>query len=118
MPSTRPAAEPDDDARGAVAPGWTFLTNHAHVLLAIGRDPHVRLRDVAEQVGITERATQKIVADLVDAGYLSRTRRGRRNEYTVATDQPFRHPLEAGHRVDELLEVLAPPAVDKRSPVR
>ena len=88
--------------------GWTFLTNHAHVLVAIGRDPHVRLRDVAEQVGITERAAQKIVADLVDAGYVSRAREKRRNTYTVARDRPFRHPLEAGHQLDELLAVLVP----------
>jgi predicted transcriptional regulator len=88
--------------------GWTFLTNHAHVLVAIARDPQVRLRDVAAQVGITERAAQKIVADLVAAGYLSRIREGRRNAYTVASGRPFRHPLEAGHQLDELLAVLVP----------
>jgi AraC-like DNA-binding protein len=89
-------------------PGWTFLTNHAHVLLAIARDPQIVLRDVAQQVGITERATQKIVADLAAAGYLTRTRRGRRNEYRVAHARPLRHPLEADHDIGELLAVLVP----------
>lgn len=90
------------------AVGWTFLTNHAHVLLAIARDPRARLREIAEQVGVTERAAQKIVADLVEGGYIARSRQGRRNEYTVAAGRPFRHPLEAGHELDELLAVLVP----------
>ena len=90
----------------ATAVGWTFLTNHAHVLLVIARDPHMTLRDVAAQVGITERATQKIVADLEVAGYLTRARHGRRNSYTISTGQPFRHPVTAGHDVDELLGIL------------
>ena len=89
---------------------WTFLTNHAHVLLAIARDPHVRLRDVGLTVGITERAAQKIVADLVTAGYLTKARSGRRNNYTVATGRPFRHPLTAGHDLDKLLDLLVPQA--------
>ena len=88
--------------------GWTFLTNHAHVLLAIARDPQITLRAAAAMVGITERATQKIVADLEAGGYLTRTRHGRRNHYTVATGRSFRHPLTAGHEVDELLAVLVP----------
>jgi len=87
---------------------WTFLTNHAHVLLAIARDPQVRLRDVAVMVGITERAVQKIVADLVTAGYLTKARVGRRNSYIVATGRPFRHPLTAGHDLDKLLHLLLP----------
>ena len=87
---------------------WTFLTNHAHVLLAIARDRHVRLRDVALKVGITERAAQKIVADLVTAGYLTRARVGRRNSYTVVTGRHFRHPLNAGHDLDKLLDLLVP----------
>ena len=83
------------------------MTNHAHVLLVIARDPQITLREVAARVGITERATQKIVADLEAAGYLTRARHGRRNGYTIATGQPFRHPLAAGHDVDGLLEFLA-----------
>lgn len=90
----------------ATALGWTFLTNHAHVLLAIARDPNMTLREVAAAVRITERATQKIVADLEASGYLTRTREGRRNHYTIAAHRPFRHPMIAGHEVDELLRIL------------
>jgi hypothetical protein len=85
---------------------WTFLTNHAHVLLCIARDPMIRLRDVAEQVGITERATQRIVADLVAEGYVSRVRAGRRNRYRVNESLPLRHPLDVGCDVGALLGVL------------
>ena len=99
----------------AGAAGWTFLTNHAHVLLTIARDPQTTMRKVAAGVGITERATQKIVADLVAAGYLTKTRHGRRNSYIVATGRPFRHPLTAGHGLDELLSVLV---LNKRSVIR
>jgi len=86
---------------------WTFLTNHAHVLIAIARAPNSTLRQVAVEVGITERATQKIVADLDAAGYLTRVRIGRRNSYTVNTG-PFRHHLNVGHDVDALLDLLVP----------
>ncbi len=85
---------------------WTFLTNHAHVLLCVARDPGARLRDVAEAVGITERAAQRIVAELVDAGYLKREREGRRNRYEIEPDLPLRHPLEREHAVGEILAVL------------
>ena len=92
---------------------WTFLTNHAHVLLCVARDPGIRHRDVAERVGITERAAQRIVADLVEAGYLERTREGRRNRYRLERELPLRHPLEHDHRIGEILAVLQrddPPA--------
>ena len=88
--------------------GWTFLTNHAHVLLVIARDQQVTLREAAARVGITERAAQAIVADLVTAGYLTRTRRGRRNVYAIPAHRPLRHPLDAGHGLDELLDLLVP----------
>jgi predicted transcriptional regulator len=88
--------------------GWTFLTNHAHVLLCIATDPDVRLRDVATQVGITERAAQSIVADLVEEGYLTRTRVGRRNTYALDPSRRLRHQLEDKHSVGELLSVLLP----------
>lgn len=88
-------------------PGWTFLTNHSHVLLCIARDPGVRLRDAAARVGITERAAQRIVADLTAAGYLTATREGRRNRYHVNPALPLRHPLEHDHRIGEILAVLA-----------
>ena len=102
------AAEPGP-ARGAK--GWTFLTNHAHVLLAIARDPSVRLRDVADAVGITERAAQAIVADLEADGYLHRRRVGRRNQYTVNPSGHFRHPAEADRSIGDLLALFTgPPA--------
>lgn len=88
------------------AGGWTFLTNHAHVLLCIARDPDIRVRDIALRVGITERAAQKIVHDLADDGYVSVTRVGRRNQYRLLPGGRFRHPLEDQHEVAELLDVF------------
>jgi len=85
---------------------WTFLTNHAHVLVLLDRDPDMRMRDLADRVGITERATQRIISELVDSGYLTRRRQGRRNTYTVHGDQPLRHPLESQHTVAELLRAV------------
>jgi predicted DNA-binding transcriptional regulator len=85
---------------------WTFLTNHGQVLLCIARDRGVRIRDIAAAVGITERAAQRIVADLVEGGYVERTRVGRRNEYTVHPDRPLRHPLSQDHVIGEILEAL------------
>ncbi len=90
-------------------PGWTFLTNHGHVLLCIANDPGVRLRDVAERVGITERAAQRIVADLVEAGYITRKRVGRRNAYEIHPERPLRHPVEQAHSVGELFRLIRPP---------
>lgn len=92
-----------DDER----PSWTFLTNHAHVLVCIASNPQVRLREIADLVGIGERAAQGIVSDLVEAGYVSRTRVGRRNHYQVDPRRPLRHPLEQHHQIGELLAVLA-----------
>ena len=86
---------------------WTFLTNHAHVLLCIADDPDIRLRDIATRVGITERAAQKIVADLSADGYVSVTRVGRRNQYRIIPGGRFRHPLESQHEVSELLDLFA-----------
>ena len=94
---------------------WTFLTNHAHVLLCVARDPAARLRDVADDVGITERAAQRIVADLVEAGYLERERVGRRNRYRLHPELPLRHPLEHEHAIGEILMVLTQPT---RPPAR
>lgn len=85
---------------------WTFLTNHAHVMLCLARDPGMRLRDVAEKVGITERAAQRIVAELEESGYLRRERTGRRNHYELEPSAPLRHPLESEHQIGELLGVL------------
>lgn len=85
---------------------WTFFSNHGHVLVCLGQDADARLRDVAQSVGITERAVQKIVADLEAAGVVSRERRGRRNHYRLHTDRPLRHPIEAHRNVGALLAVL------------
>ncbi|GGL29672.1 helix-turn-helix transcriptional regulator [Planomonospora parontospora] len=85
---------------------WTFLTNHARVLLMIAQDPQIRLRDVAAEIGITERAAQAIVADLEEAGYLTRTRVGRRNHYSIDATRRFRHPAEADVRIDSLLSIF------------
>lgn len=87
-------------------PRWTFVTNHTQVLLCIARDPDVRLRDIATRIGITERATQRILADLVDAGYVKRRRQGRRNSYTVNPDMRMRHPAQTGHDIGEVLDIL------------
>jgi DNA-binding IclR family transcriptional regulator len=93
--------------------GWTFLTNHSHVLLCIAEDPGIRGRDIAERVGITERSAQSIIADLVDGGYLTREKVGRRNHYQVHPALPLRHPIEQDHQVAELLRLVKAP---KRRP--
>jgi len=87
-------------------PTWVFLTNHAHVLLRIARDPDSRTRDIAQQVGITERAAQRIVSDLVAAGYLTRTKNGRRNRYTVNRHGHLRHPVFNQLEIGPLLDIL------------
>ena len=85
---------------------WTFLTNHAQVLLCLADTPDIRLRDVAERVGITERATQRILADLTEAGYVKRDRIGRRNQYTIDRQHAMRHSAQLGYEVDALLAAL------------
>jgi len=85
---------------------WTFLTNHAQVLLCLAETPDIRLRDVAERVGITERATQRILAVLVDAGYVKTERVGRRNRYTVDRQHAMRHSAQLGHEIGALLQAL------------
>jgi len=86
---------------------WTFLTNHGHVLICIARDPTIRLRDVAAQLGVTERTAQTIVNDLAAAGYLGRSRVGNRSRYAVRRDLPFRHPVERDHAVGKLIAFLS-----------
>jgi DNA-binding MarR family transcriptional regulator len=94
-------------SRGAHAKPWTFVTSHTQVLLCIAGDPEVRMRDVADTVGITERAAQRILADLVEAGYVERTRVGRRNHYKVNTTKAMRHTSQDGHAIGDLLDLLA-----------
>jgi DNA-binding IclR family transcriptional regulator len=86
---------------------WTFLTNHAQVLLCLAETPDIRLRDVAQRVGITERATQRILAELVEAGYVKAERVGRRNRYTVDRGHAMRHSAQLGHDIGTLLEALS-----------
>lgn len=87
--------------------GWTFLTNHTHVLLCLYRNPEITLREVAIQVGITERMVQKIVAELVEAAYVDATRVGRRNTYRISVDKKLRHPLESHRSIGDMLENLS-----------
>jgi DNA-binding IclR family transcriptional regulator len=90
----------------ALSPGWTFLTNHAQVLVCIAHDPGVRLRDIGERVGITERASHRIVVELVDAGYLTRRRTGRRNHYTINAQLPLPDAIAREQSIGELLTIL------------
>lgn len=85
---------------------WTFLSNHAHVLLLLAKDPELRLRDAADRIGITERAVQRIVADLEASRYLQRERQGRRNRYRVNRDLPLRHPIEAHRKIASLIALV------------
>jgi predicted transcriptional regulator len=95
------------------AHGWTFLTNHGHVLVCLAATPDARLRDVAERVGITERAVQQIVRELEQSGYVVKKRVGRRNNYAVVRAGRFRHPLESGTSVGEFIDLVL--AADKGS---
>jgi DNA-binding MarR family transcriptional regulator len=98
----RGSAATDDEA----ARQWTFLSNHGHVLVCIARDPDIRLSDLAHLVGIRERAAHRIVNDLVEAGYVKREKRGRRNHYVVRRNRHLRHPIERVHLIGELLAVV------------
>lgn len=85
--------------------GWTFLSNHSHVIIALAKDPELRIRDLAEQVGITERAVAQVLSDLAAAGVLERRRVGRRNAYSINQDVPLRHPVEAHRTVGDILRL-------------
>jgi predicted transcriptional regulator len=87
---------------------WRFLSNHTQVLLCLHRDPDARFRDIAQAVGITERAAQRIVADLIESGYVESERVGRRNRYRIRSEIAMRHPAQRGHEIGELLELLEP----------
>ena len=94
----KPTAEPRS---------WTFLTNHAHVLLAISATPDLRLKDIAERVAVTERTAMQIVTDLERSGIIERQKRGRRNHYVVQAHHPLRHPLEEHHEVADLIAAIS-----------
>ncbi len=85
---------------------WTFLTNHSHVLLCLAEDSAMRMRDIAREVGITERAVQRIISDLVDAGYIGIVREGRRNTYKINTGMHLRHPIEREKTIRELIDLI------------
>ncbi len=89
-----------------VGRGWTFLSNHAHVLVCVAEAPDARIRDIAQRVGITERAASNIVADLEHDGYITRERQGRNNHYRLHRDLPLRHPIENHRRIGDLLALL------------
>ena len=95
-------------------PTWTFLSNHAQVLLCIANDPGVRLREIGDQVGITERAVHRIVHELDEAGYLARKRDGRRNRYTISHDLPLPDRLAGNQKIGDLLEILTATPGDAR----
>lgn len=105
-PVDAPQAEGDERTRPGAAHRWTFLSNHAHVLICLARDRQMRMRDVAERIGITERAVMKIVADLEGEGLLERHREGRRNAYDLHLEQPLRHPIEEHRTVGELVQLI------------
>lgn len=94
---------------GRTPPRWTFITNHGHVLLAVAADHDARVEDLAARVGISTRAALSILRDLEEAGYLTRTRRGRRTHYELQPHQRLRHPATSAHEVGELLAVFLPP---------
>ncbi len=93
-------------SRAAASPSWTFLTNHSHVLICIAQDPEARMRDIADRVGITERAVQRIVEELTEAGYLKVEKVGRRNRYGVVGKKYLRHTLEEHVQISEMLGIV------------
>lgn len=106
-----------DESAQPTQGSWTFLTNHAHVLICLRTDPTLRVRDLAVLVGITERAAHRILVDLIRTGYITKERAGRRNRYRLNLDHPMRHPLERSTPVRELIEALAGSASAARSPL-
>jgi DNA-binding transcriptional regulator PaaX len=90
-------------------PSWTFLTNHGHVMVCIAQQPDIRLSEIGQKVGIGERAVHRIVHELIEAGYLTSTKVGRRNVYQLDLERPLRHPLESSHRLGAILDPLSAP---------
>lgn len=88
-------------------PSWTFLSNHGHVMVCVAQDPEMRTRDISDRVGITERATQAIIADLVEGGYVKRTKIGRRNHYEILANLPLRHSVEQPNKLGDLLNLVS-----------
>ena len=93
-------------ATSETSQNWTFLSNHAHVLVCVAKNPDVRLSEVAELVGVRERTAHRIVHELIDAGYISVKKVGRNNVYSVDLEKPLRHPLEAEHNIHAIVTPL------------
>ncbi|GIW52373.1 MAG: hypothetical protein KatS3mg081_1728 [Gemmatimonadales bacterium] len=106
MPPRKPKPKRDVEKRKAEEAQWTFLTNHAHVLLCLAKDPTMRMREIAAEVGITERAVQRIIGELEEAGYIERLRKGRRNAYRIHGTLPLRHPIEQHRRIRDLIRLI------------
>lgn len=114
--NSEPEAENPAPASGKTPPTsrWTFLTNHAHVLIALNENPDSILREIAALVGITERAVQRIVQELEEEGFIKREKVGRKNRYDVLTDQALRHPLESHRKIGDLLALIERPTELKK----
>lgn len=95
-----------EDTEGRLDTSWTFMTNHAHVMLCLRTDPTLRVRDLADRVGITERAAHRILTQLMRSGYIAKERNGRRNRYRLDLDRPMRHPLERSVPVRNLIDAV------------
>lgn len=102
MAATKPARA----SRGGTTPAWTYLSNHAHVLIYLARRPDATMREAADAIGITERAVQRIISELDEDGVLRRIRNGRRNEYEIDAARPLKHPVESHCSVRELLALI------------
>lgn len=102
MPANNSSKSPQDNADNQ----WTFFTNHTHVLVCLLQDPTLPLRVVAERIGITERAVQRLVTNLEKAGVLTKVKEGRQNRYILHLDQALRHPLEKDHTIGEVLNLI------------
>ncbi len=112
MPKNITPNEGHAASRAKPVDGWSFLSSHAQVLLSLGRAPERRLREVAAELGLTERSVQGLVSDLERARYLTRVRVGRRNRYEIHSERHMRHPLVAHNEITALLNLLGPPSRD------
>ena len=101
-----PKSTPRRPVPAGPAAGWTFLTNHGHVLVCVAKNPDIRVSEIADLVGIGERAAHRILGDLVRDGYVNRKKSGRRNVYSVNFSRPLRHPLESDHSIGELFRTV------------
>jgi DNA-binding MarR family transcriptional regulator len=111
LPTYHPAIRSRAEDANPSKVAWTFFTNHGLVLLALAQDPRARLRDITDRVGITERAVRRIIGELVEGGYVSRSREGRRNIYVVHGERPLRHPMESHQNVAAMLAGLVDPTL-------